>query len=128
MRARDIMLFVICVGLAAPLVMMTGIFSSGPQGVSTSAITGYFGISAIVAGIAAGGVSIMGWSFKVPAVLTAYLGLYTGCSAIMITLIAQILQPIEVAAIFSGVFIALFTVVGVFGALEIAGGAHGPME
>ena len=122
------MLFTICVGLAAPLVMMTGIFSAGPQGTSTSVITGYFGISAIVAGLAGGGVSIMGWSFKVPAVLTAYLGLYVGCSSIMITMIAQMIKPVEVATIFSGVFIALFTVVGVFGALEIAGGAHGPFE
>lgn len=121
------MLFTICVGLAAPLVMLTGIFSSGPQGVSTGIVEALFA-SLIISGLAAGGVSIMGFNFKVPAVIMAYLALYVGCSAMMVTLIAQMIKPVEVAAIFSGVFVALFAVVGVFGAIEIAGGAHGPME
>lgn len=128
MRARDIMLYTLCVGIAAPLVVLTGIFSSGPQGISTGEITSIFGISAIIAVLAGGGISIMGFNFKVPAVLSAYFGLYAGCAAMMITLTAQIIQPTEVAAIFSTVFTTLFVVVGVFGALEIAGGPHGPME
>lgn len=128
MRARDIMLFVICIGVAAPLITLTGIFSTGPAGVSTGEIMGYFAAGTIIAALAGGGVSIMGWSFKVPAVLTAYLAIYVGCTAMMTSLIAQIIQPWEVAAVFSTVFIALFAVVGVFGALEIAGGPHGPME
>jgi len=128
MRARHIMLYTLCVGIAAPLVMMTGIFVSGPAGISGSAIEGYFAIGAIIAILAGGGISIMGFNFKVPAVLSAYLGLYTGCSTMMVTLTAQMIKPWEVAAIFSGVFGVLFIVVGVFGAMEIAGGPHGAME
>lgn len=126
MRARDISLFVICVSLAIPLIAMTDIFA-GPTGGSTGSIMAIFAVGAVVGILAAGGVSIMGWSFKVPAVLTAFLAIY-GFSATMITtLTLQIIKPIEVAAIFSGVFIALFAVVGYFAALEIAGGPHGPM-
>jgi len=128
MRARDFSLYLICVALATPLVMLTGVFSAGPEGVGTSAILSTFGVAAVIGMLAAGGVSIMGWSFKVPAVLTAFGAIYIFCAAMMTTMVAQMIRPWEVAAVFSGVFVALFAVVGYFAALEIAGGAHGPME
>lgn len=133
MRARDISLFVICVAIAAPLIIMTDIFSGGPEGVSSGDITSTFLVSAVVATLAAGGTSIMGFSFKVPAVLGAFLVIYIFCSALLVTLTGQMLaitnpaSP-EIAMIFSGVFVALFAVVGYFAALEIAGGPHGPYE
>lgn len=127
MRARDISLYLICVAVAAPLIAMTGIWITGPEGMGTSAIASVFTVSIVIGILAAGGVSIMGWSFKVPAVLTAFLGIYVFCSTMMVTLIGQMIHPWEIAAIFSGVLITLFAVVGYFAALEIAGGAHGPM-
>ncbi len=131
MRARDISLFVVCVAIAAPLVILTGIFSAGPEGASSGSIVSAFGVSAVVGALAAGGTSIMGFSFKVPAVLGAFLVIYVFCSALLVTLTGQMLaitnpaSP-EIAVIFSGVFVTLFAVVGYFAALEIAGGPHGP--
>jgi len=127
MRARDIALYTICVAIAAPLIAMTGIFSTGPAGVDISTIASTFGVSVVIGILAAGGVSIMGWSFKVPAVLTSFLGIYVFCSTLIVTLTAQMIPNWEIAAIFSGVFVTLFAVVGYFAALEIAGGAHGTM-
>jgi len=127
MRARDISLYVICVAIAAPLIAMTGIFATGPAGMDVSTIASIFGVSVVIGILAAGGVSIMGWSFKVPAVLTSFLGIYVFCSTLIVTLTAQMIQNWQIAAVFSGVFVTLFAVVGYFAALEIAGGAHGPM-
>ena len=132
MRARDISLAVICIGVAAPLVMMTDIFSAGPEGVSSDFIKNAFlvaGSAGVVALLIGGGATIMGFSFKVPAVLGAFLIIYTFCSTLLVTITAQMLAIAgwEIAAIFSGVFVALLAVVGVFAALEIAGGPHGPM-
>lgn len=132
-RARDIALYTICIAIAAPLVVMTGIFSTGPAGMDVSAISAIFGVSVVIGILAAGGVSIMGWSFKVPAVLTSFLGIYVFCSTLIVTLTGQMIAGMgtdyawAIAAIFSTVFITLFAVVGYFAALEIAGGAHGPM-
>lgn len=126
MRARDISLFVICVAIAAPLVMMTGVFSAGPAGADVSTITSAFIVSFIVGVLAAGGATIMGFSFKVPAVLTGFLAIYTFCSTLIVTLTGQMIPVWEVAVTFSGVLVAMFAVVGYFAALEIAGGPHGP--
>lgn len=128
MRARDISLFVICVAISAPLIATTGIWSSGPAGVDASSVISMFSVSAVVGILAAGGVSIMGWSFKVPAVLTSFMTIYVFCAGMLTTMVAQMIRPWEVAATFSTVFAALFAVVGYFAALEIAGGPHGGME
>lgn len=133
MRARDISLFVVCIAIAAPLIMLTDVYSSGPAGTDTSEITSIFVVSVVVGLLAAGGASILGFSFKTPAVLTAFLGIYVFCSALLVTMTGQmfaVANPAspEIAVIFSGVFTALFAVVGYFAALEIAGGPHGPME
>jgi hypothetical protein len=128
MRARDIALYVICIAIAAPLVTMTGIFSAGPAGENISTLQSSFVVSAVVGILAAGGVSIMGWTFKTPAVLTAFLGIYVFCSSLIVTLTAQMIPNSGIAAIFSTVFVTLFAVVGYFAALEIAGGPHGPFE
>lgn len=127
MRARDISLFVICIAIAAPLVMATGIFSSGPEGADVTTIGSAFVVSTVVGVLAAGGATIMGFSFKVPAVLTAFLAIYVFCSTLIVTLTGQMIPKAEVAATFSMVLVALFAVVGYFAALEIAGGPHGPM-
>jgi len=129
-RARDISLFVICIAIAAPLVMMTGIFSSGPEGSSTSSIESRFIVSVVVGLLAAGGASIMGFSFKMPAVLGGFLAIYSFCSGLLVTMTFQMLGLVAwgIAVIFSGVFTALLTVIGYFAALEIAGGPHGPFE
>lgn len=123
-RARDVSLFVICVAIAAPLIMMTGIFGTGPAG--GTGIESAFVVGVVVATLAAGGVSVMGWSFKTPAVLFAFGTIYVFSAALMTTMVAQLIRPAEVAAIFVGVFLTLFAVIGVWAALEIAGGAHGP--
>jgi len=133
MRARDVSLFVICVGISAPLIMMTGIFSAGPEGFSTDYIRNAFvvgGAAGVITMLAAGGTSIMGYSFKVPAVLGAFLTIYVFCVGLITTLVGQMFALVGagIAAIFSGLFIALFAVLGYFAALEIAGGPHGPFE
>ena len=128
MRARDISLFVICVAISAPLIATTGVWSSNPAGADYTTIAGMFSVSALVGVLAAGGVSIMGWSFKVPAVLTSFMLVYSFCATMLVTLIGQMIHPWEVAVIFAGVFTTLFAVVGYFAALEIAGGPHGGME
>lgn len=128
MRARDISLFVICVAIAAPLVLMTDIFSSGPAGADAESIKSYFAVGVVVGALMAGGASILGFSFKVPAVLSAFFIGYTFCATLLTTLTAQMIPQAEIAATFSLVLVALFAVVGYFAALEIAGGPHGPME
>lgn len=134
MRARDIMLYAICVSIAAPLIVMTCIFGAGPGGTNIGLIKSKVEVSLVIGILAAGGVSIMGWSFKVPAVLTAFLTIYVFSVGMIETLTIQMIMGIgteyagEIAAVFSGVFLALFAVVGYFAALEIAGGAHGPFE
>ena len=129
MRARDLSLFVICIAIVAPLVMMTGVYSAGPLGTSAESIKSFFSVGVIVGMLAAGGMAIIGFSFKLPAVLMAFSGMYTFCTGLLTMLIGQMMAivRVEIAAIFSPVFIALFFVIGYFAALEIAGGPHGPM-
>jgi len=112
---------------------MTGIFTSGPAGVSSDYVRNAFlvgGAAGIVTILAAGGTSIMGFSFKVPAVLGAFLVIYIFCAALITTLVGQMLAiaGAGISAVFSGVFIALFAVLGYLAAMEIAGGPMGPME
>jgi hypothetical protein len=126
-RAREISLFVICVAIAAPLIGMSEVFMGTPDGTDISAVTSVFTVSTVIGILAGGGVSILGFSFKVPAVLSAFLGIYIFSTALLDTLVLQMIQPWEVGATFAGVFAALFAVVGYYAALEIAGGAHGPM-
>jgi len=130
MRARDISLFVICMSIAAPLIMMTDIFSAGPAGADVSTIASTFGVSAVVGVLAAGGAAVLGFQFKLPAVLTAFLSAYVFSSGLLVTLTAQMLSPWGwgISGTFSTVLTALFAVVGYYAALEIAGGPHGPME
>jgi len=129
MRMSDIMFFIFSVNIAAFLVSVTGIFNAGPEG---SGLSGYYFDIAAVAGVAAilaaGGVSVMGWSFKVPAVISAISAFYLWSVVMMDVLIVQIVQPIGVAGIFVTMFTVIAAVVGIMGLIQIAGGAHGPME
>jgi len=131
MRAREVSMYVICVAMAAPLVTMTGVFSAGPSGVTAEYVKNAFMVSGVVGVLASGGASIMGFSFKVPAVLTAFVGVYAFSAALLTTLVGQLIAGFtgawDVAATFSGVFTAIFAVLGYYAALEIAGGPHGPM-
>lgn len=128
MRWREIATFIICVGLAAPLVAAMGIFP-GSEGISGSTIMTTFGVSAVVAILMGGGVSILGFSFKVPAVLSTFGTIYAAVTGFLTGLIAQLVRPWEVGVTISfGVLLPLLAVVGYFAALEIAGGAHGVME
>jgi hypothetical protein len=127
MRARDISMFVICVALAAPLVTMTGVFGAGPV-IGPVNLSATFAVSGVVGVLIGGGLSIMGWSFKVPVVLTLFGSVYAFSSTLIVTLVAQMIRPWEVGTVFSAVFVALFMVVGYFAALELAGGPHGIME
>jgi len=126
MRMTEIFWFIICFNIAIPLVAATGIFGTGPEG--TSIISDYLTIAAAATALAVGGVSIMGWSFKVPAVITVLAAIYAASIAGMDVLIAQIIQPASIAATFAGVFTTIAAIVGVLGLIQIAGGAHGPME
>lgn len=122
MRASDIMFFVLCFNIAAPLVAATGIFGAGPAG--AAALGGYFVWGAAAAALAAGGVSVMGFSFKIPAVITVFGAMYGASVALMGTLLYQLSIPVLIV----GAITSISAVVGIVGIIQIAGGAHGPME
>lgn len=126
MRATEILLFVICFNVSIPLVAATGIFGAGPSG--TSILNEYFLWGAAAAALTVGGISVMGWSFKIPAVITVFASLYGASVAALDVLILQIIQPASVAATFAGATTFICTVVGVLGILQIAGGAFEPMK
>ncbi len=126
MRARDMMLFVICVSVAAPVVLNMGVFSTGPAGADNSVLV-FTTIAGAVGLLVGGGVSLLLFNFKIPSVLTVYSAMFIGSGTMMTTLIAQMVQPPEIAAAVAGLFILLSGIIGVLGAMEIAGGAHGPM-
>ena len=129
MRMSDIMFFIFSVNIAAFLVSVTGIFNAGPEGKGLGG--DYFVIAAVTGvatALAVGGVSVMGWSFKIPAVISIISAFYIWSIVMMDALIVQIIQPIEVAGTFVTVFTIIATVVGIMGLIQIAGGAHGTME
>lgn len=126
MRARDIMLYIICVNVAAPIVLNMGIYAGGPGGTSMDALT-YTTISIAIGLLAAGGVSVFAYNFKVPAILTVYSTMYVGSGTMLGALIIQIVPQFEIAAGINVTLGILLGVIGVFGAMEIAGGPHGPM-
>lgn len=132
MRAVEIMLFVICFNVAAPLVGLTGIFGVGPGG--TDIISSYLMWGVAAAALAATGVSIMGFSFKLPAVITIFGSIYGASVAGMGTLLLQILATGATGAdlanitILIATIVTIVTIVGILGILQISGGAHGPMD
>lgn len=127
MRARDVMLYVICVNIAAPIVLNMGVFSMGPAGTSSEILV-FTTIAGAIALLVGGGVSLLLFNFKIPSVLTVYAGMFIGSGTMLATLILQLVSPVEVAIAVDGVLVFLFGIIGVLGAMEIAGGAHGPME
>jgi hypothetical protein len=126
MRARDIMLYIICVNVAAPIVLNMGIYVGGPAGTSTDTLV-YTTISIAIGLLAAGGVSVFAYNFKIPAILTVYSAMYVGSGTMLGVLILQIVPQIEIAAGINVMLGILLGVIGVFGAMEISGGPHGPM-
>ena len=126
LRAAEILLFVICFNVSIPLVAATGIFGAGPSG--TSILNEYLVWGVAASALTVGGISVMGWSFKVPAVITVFASVYGASVAALDVLILQIIQPHDVALVFAGAITFVCTVVGVLGILQIAGGAFGPMD
>lgn len=122
MRATEILLFVICFNVACPLVGLTGIFGVGPEG--TDIISSYLVWGAAAAALAATGVSILGFSFKLPAVITIFASIYGASVAGMGTLLIQLHIPVEII----GALVSITMIVGIIGILQISGGAHGPMD
>jgi len=127
MRARDMMLFVICVSVAAPIVLTMGIYSGGPVGTDVNAIE-YVSISLAVGLLSGGGISALSFNVRIPSILIVYSAMYIGSVSMMSTLILQMVQPFDVAVTVSGVMVTLAGIIGVLGAMEISGGPHGGME
>lgn len=132
MRAREISLFVICLSLAIPLISMTEIYASGPAGLSLEGmITNILisiSVSAVVLLLLGGGVSVAGFSFRVPAVLSGFMVIYSFSATLLTTTVKQIIQPSDLGTMFAAVFGVLFIIIGYYAALEIAGSSHGPMQ
>ena len=135
MKAMHICLFVICINLAFSLLAPTGIFSGvGPAGTSTGDINilGMIGVAGLVAMFVAGGIVIAGWSFKSSAVVTAFGAIYAASVTLMTSILAQMMMisgvPIPSTGVITGVIIALYAFVGVWGALQIGGTPTGPMD
>lgn len=128
MIARNIMLFIICVNVAAPIVALMGIYTGGPAGTSSDAVgLNYVTMAFAIGLLAAGGTTILLFNVRIPAILGVFTVMYVASVVMMTTLIAQMIQPFDVALIVSGVFVALAGIAGVLGAMEISGGPHGPM-
>lgn len=132
MRALDICYFIICFNFAVILVAQTKIFGAGPVGTDIGNLMILIGLA--VGALTVGGVSIMGWSFKTPAVIGVFAGIYAASVAMLDVLIAQIIGAIPdpnasaIATTFVMLFTTLCTIIGVQGAMQLAGGAFGPME
>lgn len=120
------MWFIICFNLSAILIAPTMIFNVGPSG--TSILSDYFVLTAAATALAVGGVSVMGWSFKIPAAITVFGAIYAASIAGMNILLFQIIHPWEVAVIISGVLDTLTAIIGVVGILQLAGGPFASME
>lgn len=121
MRASEIALYVICFNAATALLVPTGIFPTGPQG--TGATSTSFMLAVAIGALSLGGVSILGFSFKVPAVITFYGGMCLACITMMSTLLYQMHVPGEII----GTLVFIVGLVDVLALIQIAGGAHGPM-
>ncbi len=127
MRARDVMLFIICVGVSAQIVSMMGVFPETIQGSSVAGLT-YTELALAIGLLVGGGTTVLSFNFKIPAVLTVYAAMYAGSVAMMQTLLAQMIHPLEMQLTITGFFLTLTGIIGVLGALEISGGPHGGME
>jgi hypothetical protein len=132
MRALEICYFIICLNIAIPLVGATGIFGVGPAGVDPTALMLLVGLA--VGMLTVGGISVMGWSFKAPAAISAFAGIYSASVAMVDVLIIQMIGAIPdpsalgIAVTFAVAITTICTIIGVQGAIQIAGGAFGPME
>lgn len=122
MRASEIALYVICFNAATALLAPTGIFGTGPEG--TEVTSTYFVLALAIGALSLGGVSILGFSFKVPAVITFFGGICLACITMMGTLLYQMHVPGEIIT----TLVFIVGVVDVIALIQIAGGAHGPMD
>ena len=110
----------------------TGIFGVGPAGVNTIALN--ILIAGAVLGLTVGGISVMGWSFKTSAAIDIFAGIYAASVAMLDILIVQVIGAIPdpsapgIAAIFATAITTICVIIGVQGAIQLAGGAFGPME
>ncbi len=128
MRARDIMLFVICVSISAQITTTMGIYNTTIVGAGNPFGFDASTMSFAILGLAAAATATLLFNVRVPTIITLYSAMYVGSVAMIDTLIAQLIAPVELAATIALFITLLCAVIGVFGAMEISGGPHGPME
>jgi len=136
MKAYHIGLFIICICLAFPLLEPTGIFShSGPGNVSLETMPHYsdaFLVGGVVLVLVAGGIVIVGFSFKTSAVVGAFGLVYIFSVASMEAFLWQLMGISGLthseSGLIIGILTALFGFIGVWGALQLAGTPTGIMD
>jgi len=136
MRALQICLFVIALNFGFCLISPCNLFGGhvGPAGktVESFSLDSALVVGAVIGLLMAGGAVIAGWTFKTSSVLSAFLAIYVFSVSMFTSVMNQMINAIGVdipsATVFTGVILALYATVGVFGALQLAGTPAGTME
>lgn len=128
MRAYDISLFAMCVIGAIALVMPTGAFATGPAGAEMNLL----GASVAVGALALGGVAILGFSFKLPAAITAFGALFAAASAVITVFVYNFIPRAGPAdstpEVIASVIVGLLFFIGLWATWQVAKGPMGPEE
>ena len=119
MKAYEISLFVVALAAATMLLVPTGIFN-----ISQVSIQNLFNVAVIVNILVGGGITIMGFVFKLQAALIVFATLYGITVSTTSTLLFAFGVPNEINAVIT----SLLAFIGAWAAYQMAGGAMGAAE
>lgn len=121
MRELDILVFLICFSLALPIVTVLGVFGTMPEysWFSSALLT-----SGLVAALVGGGITVLGLSFKLAAVVTTLASIFMSAATFASFMLKAIIDAIVpgYGTSIAATFYTFLLAIGGFCLLKIAGG------